>query len=514
MSMPMRGTTRRNSVMQRRITWNAARLGLNLGAALVIGGVAAEACTPPFTSCESTRSCPLPVVEGGAGGDGAEALGGMDSERGGGGQGGGGDIDGAQGGMAGEAAGGGGEIVAGGVLNASGGVSEAAAGTSNHENAGAAGEANAHPCDPNPCVNGGTCAERSGAFSCTCDKSFTGARCELPRFELVKAAPFGVSADGLTLVGASTVRVNDTYLHRAVIKTGSNDLQVLGLLPGSTECEATATNTDGTVVVGDCTVASKKRASRWAGGGQLQDLGVLEQGGSSTAKAISGDGQVIVGEASVAGITRAFRWTADAGLQDIGSPTANGECSAAATNRDGSIVTGYCQAKDGYARAFFWRAKTGAETSIDLLPSCAQSWGTAVTPDGTRVIGGCHGSYPMFGGLDSPHKSFRWNVSGKLDDLNPQSDGNLADMPAAITADGLTIVGIWGANEGTSAFAWDAANGQIDLMDYLAAKGLDTDAIKALDTTGHWFENAVGISADGKVIVGYFYGGGYIARLP
>ncbi|MFT5354673.1 MAG: hypothetical protein ACI9KE_001880, partial [Polyangiales bacterium] len=38
-------------------------------------------------------------------------------------------------------------------------------------------------CDPNPCMNEGSCADGIEAFTCTCPPSFTGATCETRAFD-------------------------------------------------------------------------------------------------------------------------------------------------------------------------------------------------------------------------------------------------------------------------------------------------------------------------------------------
>ena len=40
----------------------------------------------------------------------------------------------------------------------------------------------AHPCNSNPCQNGGTCTEQSLSFICTCRQGFAGRLCETGRF--------------------------------------------------------------------------------------------------------------------------------------------------------------------------------------------------------------------------------------------------------------------------------------------------------------------------------------------
>lgn len=34
-------------------------------------------------------------------------------------------------------------------------------------------------CESSPCINGGTCTDHIGSYSCTCGRGFTGKRCHL-----------------------------------------------------------------------------------------------------------------------------------------------------------------------------------------------------------------------------------------------------------------------------------------------------------------------------------------------
>ena len=36
-------------------------------------------------------------------------------------------------------------------------------------------------CEPNPCQNGGTCYESNDDYNCTCPECFTGVTCEIPK---------------------------------------------------------------------------------------------------------------------------------------------------------------------------------------------------------------------------------------------------------------------------------------------------------------------------------------------
>ena len=62
------------------------------------------------------------------------------------------------------------------------------------------------------------------------------------------------------------------------------------------------------------------------------------------------------------------------------------------------------------------------------------------------------------------------------------------------SSDGSLVVSLATSESGIAAFVWDSTHGMRELDQVLTGLGLDL--------TGWWLENATGISADGRVIVG------------
>ena len=50
-------------------------------------------------------------------------------------------------------------------------------------------------CDSGPCLNGATCVDHNGSFTCTCSSDFTGPRCEVRKYQ------FSVTSAGGTDLG-------------------------------------------------------------------------------------------------------------------------------------------------------------------------------------------------------------------------------------------------------------------------------------------------------------------------
>jgi probable HAF family extracellular repeat protein len=202
---------------------------------------------------------------------------------------------------------------------------------------------------------------------------------------------FGVSSDGLVIVGESKAMPGATASLRAFRWTSADGMQDLGNLGGGFST-ATATNSDGSVVVGGSLVSGKVHAFRWAAATGMRDLGTLPGGTNSSASGTNSDGSVVVGQSETGGGTvHAFRWTSAEGMQDLG--TTGGAISAAAgTNGDGSVVVG-CS------------SISSATTSVDLY---------------SMAVGGCNyvagASYRVLTSMGP--RAFRWTAETGMRDLN------------------------------------------------------------------------------------------------
>jgi probable HAF family extracellular repeat protein len=117
---------------------------------------------------------------------------------------------------------------------------------------------------------------------------------------------WGISADGAVIVGGSGQSGTSTMTpFRWTASTGMQPLPTPGGAPGI----ATATNADGSVVVGTYLLGIDGRGFRWTATGGTEDLGTL--GDRCLPTAVSADGSIVVGTSWVGLQRRAFRWSED-----------------------------------------------------------------------------------------------------------------------------------------------------------------------------------------------------------
>jgi probable HAF family extracellular repeat protein len=293
------------------------------------------------------------------------------------------------------------------------------------------------------------------------------------------SAAAGISADATTVVGYGYLPPN----LRPFRWTAGGGPQNLGTLAGYTyACSASATSSNGSVVVGSCqpdTTSGSGRAFRWTAASGMQSLGVLPNGNLSFAYAVNADGSIIVGVSS----DTAFRWTAASGMQNLGlgsNSTAN------AISADGSVIAGIMFV-DGLQRAFRWTAGGGAQ-DLGLLPGTTEAQGLAISADGGTVTGFSRNSE------DGTSRAFRWTADGGIQSLGALVEGFV--LANGISADGSRIVGTIhsvGANN-SRAFLWTAPLGMVDLNTYLPSRGVDLS---------EWtLTSAYGVSGDGTAIAG------------
>lgn len=148
--------------------------------------------------------------------------------------------------------------------------------------------------------------------------------------------------------------------------------------------------------------------------------------------------------------------------------------SALGLSRNGEVVVGYADGLDGFDEAFRWTAAGGLEL-LGKPPDCYHSYAFGVSDDGAVVAG--------FGQtLSGGERGFRWTPTGGLEPFGalPAYSNSVA---TAVSSNGLAIAG--GNSE---AFRWTEAAG---------LEGLD--GLPGGSTVGR----AMGISADGSVVVGY-----------
>ena len=205
------------------------------------------------------------------------------------------------------------------------------------------------------------------------------------------------------------------------------------------------------------------------------------------------DGRVIAGNNyQIFGgtyLNHAIRFTAEGGESFLGST--GHHSSATAVSADGAFIVGYrTDYNTRIDEAFRWSAGQGM-VGLGTLPAHVDSLATDVSGDGSVVAG-----YAGRPGADNPgelRRAWRWTAAAGITDLGALP-GHLESWATAISADGSLIVGTsFGVGE-SAAFLWDQNNGIRSLADVLAGLGVDT--------TDWQLHEANAISADGFTIVG------------
>ncbi len=189
----------------------------------------------------------------------------------------------------------------------------------------------------------------------------------------------GVSADGLTVVGWSSITSGNEAFHW----TSGGGMVGLGDLPGSSFLSiAYGISADGSTVVGQGKSALGFEAFRWKdlnGNGLIDPNETLDThpefglgdlpGGSFSSKAygVSADGLIVVGMGTSASGTEAFRWTSGGGMVGLGDLSGGSFFSEAYdTSADGSIVVGQGTSASGN-EAFIWDNINGMRSLKDVL---------------------------------------------------------------------------------------------------------------------------------------------------
>jgi probable HAF family extracellular repeat protein len=314
------------------------------------------------------------------------------------------------------------------------------------------------------------------ASTATADPSFQGLG-DLPGGDFHSAA-YAVTADGSTVVGRAYAGSGQQPFRW----TQQDGMVGLPAIPGGSAQDVSA---DGSVVVGYQVSGPWSQSVRWNQAGEMAGLGDLPSGWwFSHAWGVSADGSIVAGYGSM----QAYRWTQETGMVPLGHLRDTSIwTSALAISADGAVIVGgdYSSHPLLY-EAFRWTAETGLVGLGDLPGGPFMSAANDVTPDGSVIVG--------FGGVPSGVQAFRWTETEGMVGL--VGDGVLSSNGRAVSADGSLVVGYADWGSGDRAFVWDAANGIRDLGNVLVND-------YRLDLTGWTLVEAIGISADGKVIVGY-----------
>lgn len=213
-----------------------------------------------------------------------------------------------------------------------------------------------------------------------------------PPIEL--GSPFGLSGDGLTVVG------NSMY-DGAFAWTEARGVVDLGHIPGwgnDTRTAATDASADGGVIVGRDHAGNDPQAFLWTQASGMVGLGFLDPAGRhSRANAVSEDGLTVVGASrNSAGQIQGFTWSQARGMRPL--PLLNGTAGGEAhdTSADGSVIVGEAGLTQApWSIAYSWdrvRGRRDLKQHLIWMGATGLSgWtltrATAISPDGAVIVG-------------------------------------------------------------------------------------------------------------------------------
>lgn len=310
-----------------------------------------------------------------------------------------------------------------------------------------------------------------------------------------------VSADGMVVVGQSYITADLNPKSEAFRWTEAGGMVGIGFLTGGEDSGAIAVSGDGTTVVGFSSMLAgdPPQVSGWFGFRWTQ-TGGMSPIGLWYARGVSGDGSVVVGDGSGQNDpTQAYRWTA-AGPEALGVLHGGSSSWAMAVSSNGLSVVGtsFTDLTPSGEQAFLWTAEKGMSALVGL-PGTTLSEGNGISADGSTVVGVCAGPEVT--------QAFRWTAAEGMTLLGTLPNGGNSTALAA-SGDGNIIIG-FANTQYSEPFVWDITHGMRSLQGLLVEQHADL--------TGWSLDSALGISADGRTLVGSGYHNGateaWIARV-
>lgn len=290
--------------------------------------------------------------------------------------------------------------------------------------------------------------------------------------------PGDVSANGRVLT-LNSERTN--YLYQASRQVRPGPAKVI---PMNFTAESTATglSADGSVVAGfTYNAASVARGFLWS-----RETGVIDLSPDPdlyfSCEGVSGNGRVAFGYYYAQNeLYQPYFWSSEKGLQplhisDYPQGSANG------ASHDGNVIVGSV----GFAGTGDIACRWVSQGDVELLDAAAtNSYASAVTPDGSFIIGG----------QSSPNgrsRAFYWAHGFEMQWVEPRAT-DLGLYFNGVAADGQRIVGTaWVTNEVYAAVLWTPDEGLREL----------NEIYSSVLPRGATFSDAAAISADGRWIVG------------
>lgn len=205
--------------------------------------------------------------------------------------------------------------------------------------------------------------------------------------------------------------------------------------------------------------------------------------GVTWAYGISADGSVVVGYSTTPWLTEsgqvsAFRWDATNGMVPLDSGN-----SAVAVSGDGSIILGTGTAYNGPVR---WEG-AGGPVAIRCAPPCQLGEAWDISVDGSVIVGAGNFDYSD----STPWAEWRALKWDAADGETFIGDDSMPSAAFGVNGDGSVIVGRLYSEAGSQAARWDAEHGWI---------GLGTLSGQSSDPYG--VASDANVSADGSVVIG------------
>lgn len=333
-----------------------------------------------------------------------------------------------------------------------------------------------------------------------------------------------ISGDGLVAGGESGTSSFSPRNTVDVIWSGPTFSNVSSIAPVTSQqpwAYFIGLNGDGSVGAGVTNVSNGPNINdvravpmRWTAATGVQPLITTASGLSND---ISSDGATIVGQwadPTTGAPIEAFRWTAATGLQTLPrlpGATASGNIQIAyGVSNDGNVIVG--RARNGDASpisvAYAWTESLGMR-QLELLPGAtganantARSIAHGANEDGTVIVGEARDSVT---GLNAALWRFDpatgTSTIVNLGDLPGAPITNPTGLPNArardVSADGRVVLGQGQSATRNEPFIWFEGRGMFALQYFLI------NDVGLTNLTGWTLSEALGISDDGKTIVGY-----------